>query len=121
LHRTFGDAVVLEGDNYPAPAAKQMVATALQFSMYGALALLFVAPNMLPPQVRAIAQENRMMAVAGFFLINSVAGMLVQTGAFEVTVDGRTVFSKLETGQAPNLGQIIQLVADELKRNNLQQ
>ena len=38
---------------------------------------------------------------------------LISTGAFEVFYDGRTLFSKLATGAAPQLSDIVRAVSDE--------
>ena len=37
---------------------------------------------------------------------------LISTGAFEVYYDGRTLFSKLSTGAAPQLGDIVRAVSE---------
>lgn len=41
-----------------------------------------------------------------FFAGNMVTNSLSQTGAFEVYYDGVLVWSKLQSGQPPNLAQI---------------
>jgi hypothetical protein len=44
-----------------------------------------------------------MMACFGTFIIcNNVIGQCLSSGAFEVYVDGKLAFSKLETGSMPN-------------------
>jgi len=37
---------------------------------------------------------------------------LISTGAFEVYYDGRTLFSKLATGMAPQLGEVVRSVVE---------
>jgi hypothetical protein len=37
---------------------------------------------------------------------------LISTGAFEVYYDGRTLFSKLATGAAPQLSDIVRAVSE---------
>jgi len=56
-----------------------------------------------------------MMAIVGiFFLGNMMESNLLSSGAFEVTVNGEPVWSKLETGYLPSLEHLISLVDDRL-------
>jgi len=56
-----------------------------------------------------------MMTMVGiFFLGNMIESSLLSSGAFEVTVNGETVWSKLETGYMPSLEHLISLVDDRL-------
>ena len=50
--------------------------------------------------------DNRIAAVfISIFLFNAIINAMLQTGAFEVTLDGETVWSKLASGQPPAGGQ----------------
>ena len=51
-------------------------------------------------------KENRMQCFALFMLSNSVAASFMQTGAFEVELDGKPIFSKLETGRMPQVREL---------------
>jgi selT/selW/selH-like putative selenoprotein len=42
-----------------------------------------------------------------FFVGNMIANSLKQTGAFEVYYDGKLVWSKLQSGRAPDLHSIL--------------
>jgi len=60
-------------------------------------------------------QENKMMAMVGiFFMGNMMESSLLSSGAFEVTVNGENVWSKLDTGYLPSLEHLISLVDDKL-------
>ena len=41
--------------------------------------------------------------MVGFFLMNSISSSLKTSGAYEVTVNGELIFSKLKTGAIPSL------------------
>lgn len=47
--------------------------------------------------------------IGAFFLGNNIQGGLLQTGAFEVTVNNELVFSKIETGEMPTLPMLAQI------------
>lgn len=53
-------------------------------------------------------QENKMTAFAGLFLFNNLMGGLTQTGAFEITLDGDLVFSKIKEGRMPQLKELLE-------------
>ena len=59
--------------------------------------------------------ENKMMAFGAVWMANNVAAQMVATGAFEIVVGDRTIYSKLETGRLPNAKDVI----DGLKRVGL--
>ena len=46
------------------------------------------------------------------FFTNSVAQSMTSTGAFEVAVDGKVCFSKLEVGRMPNLQEIVRILGE---------
>ena len=50
--------------------------------------------------------------VATLTLACSVQQNLISTGAFEVYYDGLTLFSKLASGAAPQLGDIVRAVSE---------
>lgn len=60
-------------------------------------------------------QENKMMTMVGvFFLGNMIESSLLSSGAFEVTVNGEPVWSKLETGYMPSMEHLISVIDDRL-------
>mmetsp|Transcript_16749 Transcript_16749/g.67582 ORF Transcript_16749/g.67582 Transcript_16749/m.67582 type:complete len:116 (-) Transcript_16749:514-861(-) len=59
----------------------------------------------------ATLNENKMMTFAAVWMANNVAAQMVATGAFEIYVDDRLVFSKLETGRLPTASDIIKGLA----------
>ena len=63
----------------------------------------------MPTLVSKLAENKMMYSVAIFFVASNIQAMLLQTGAFEVSIDGTVVFSKLETGQMADLGHLIHI------------
>merc|ERR1711983_602287 len=65
------------------------------------------------------ALENKIYAcLMTFFLINAVETQLISSGAFEVTVNGEKVWSKLESGGAPQPVTLVNLVREKLKQQS---
>ena len=71
------------------------------------------------PSLVIWALENKIYAcMMVFFLSNMVETQLISSGAFEVTVNGVRVWSKLETGGTPQPGTLLTLVRDKLKQHS---
>jgi len=71
------------------------------------------------PGIVTWAFEKKIYAcLMTFFLCNMVETQLISSGAFEVTVNGDKVWSKLESGGAPQPGTLINLVRDKLKQQS---
>ena len=67
------------------------------------------------PEWYTSLQENKMMAmVTIFFVGNMVESNLLSSGAFEVEVNGKVIWSKLETGHLPTMEHLISLIEDNL-------
>jgi selT/selW/selH-like putative selenoprotein len=67
------------------------------------------------PQAYTWALENKIFAcLMVFFLANMVETQLISTGAFEVSVGGDLVWSKLEKGRVPQPRELIPLILDRL-------
>ena len=73
---------------------------------------LFGAPT---PNWYGGFKENKMFAFGCVWMANNVAAGMVATGAFEIVVGDRTIYSKLETGRLPNAKDVI----DGLRRVGL--
>ena len=68
------------------------------------------------PNIVTWALENKIYAcMMTFFLCNMVETQLISSGAFEVSVNGETVWSKLELGNPPQPQQLISLVREKLE------
>jgi len=103
----------VDGGEYPPTAEKKVLATFLQYVQYALLFVLFAGDwlfqklNIAPPALYLKAKENKTIAfIAIFFVGSNLIGALLQTGAFEIYLDGREVFSKIQSGRLPTLTEI---------------
>jgi hypothetical protein len=64
-----------------------------------------------PDFVKSMQAAKMQSCAAAWFLGNTVQQNLISTGAFEVYYDGVTMFSKLQTGAAPQLAEVVRSVA----------
>ena len=72
--------------------------------------------NITPPDIYVQAKENSMMVIAlTFFLTNAVKQNLLASGAFEVSLDGELLFSKLQTGRMPEWESLLRALSDKLR------
>lgn len=47
--------------------------------------------------------------IGAFFIGSQIQGKLLSTGAFEVEINNQLVYSKIETGNMPNMNQLAEL------------
>lgn len=80
----------------------QMLGIVLAFFGDGIFRLLGVPT----PAWFASLAENKLMVVGGLFLFNSVAQNMCATGAFEISLNGKNVFSKIQSGRMPSVQEI---------------
>lgn len=83
-----------------------MLATLIGYLKYVAFAVLIFGDRIFPflglgiPQwYHNIKEKSWMFTIGLFFLTNMVENSLLSTGAFEIYVDDKEVFSKLKTGR----------------------
>jgi len=105
--------LLITGSEYPVPPAKALLAkliTVVQYALYALIfagQIIFEKIGIQPPAIYQRLTKNKVMA---FFLIMTVFGqlnnMVANTGAFEVELDHRLVYSKLETGRLPTVQDI---------------
>lgn len=92
------------GGNYPVAPAKQMLANVCRMSFMASLGLGLFGNQLgavLPPAVMRLVADNKGALMMGGFILNIVGSNLAQSGAFEVTLDGEVIYSKLEAGKVP--------------------
>jgi len=64
------------------------------------------------PALYTKLQDNKLMAIGGLFLFNSLMQQLVLTGAFEIHLNGQEIFSKLKEGRMPTIDELIDRLED---------
>lgn len=69
---------------------------------------IFATLGLVPhPEWYTYIKENKMSSFIAIFFANSIAQSMTSTGAFEVTVDGQEVYSKLANGRMPTAGDLV--------------
>lgn len=109
----------IDGAHYPPPPyTETLVSLAALAQMSVVVLLLFAKPitrslgyTQTPPFVQQL-QENQMQIFITLFILSSFVQNLKNTGAFEIHVNGKTIFSKLDTGRMPSIGEIVNLLED---------
>ena len=113
----------IEGGEYPPSSSNKAIANILQYAQY-ALMLIIIAGDWIfaklgitPPALYYQVKEKKMIAFFVVFLLgNNVIGMLLQTGAFEIYLDGKVVFSKIQTGRMPTLNEVEDRMLSQLNQ-----
>jgi len=104
---------LVDGGEYPPTPQNKLIATCLQYVQYALLFVLFAGDWLFeklaiaPPAIYLKAKDNKTMAFIMLFILgNNLIGAFLQTGAFEIYLDGTRIFSKLESGRLPALDEI---------------
>lgn len=109
--------MMIEGDNYPPPPVKALVAQALGILKLVLIGLIiaginpFTYLNIQTPNIYTWATENKMYAcLMLFFISNAIEGQMISTGAFEILYNDVPIWSKLESGRIPSPQEMFQMV-----------
>ena len=88
--------------------------TYVQYAFYAIVFFgdqIFAYLKVTPPAIYQTIKAKKMLA---FFLVmflgNNIQNMLTSTGAFEITLNGDLLFSKIHTGRMPTLEEIDELI-----------
>jgi selT/selW/selH-like putative selenoprotein len=88
---------------YPVPPLKQMVGQLLSSLFFVGLAVAFVGNKFLPANISEWIGNNSMIFYGALFVCQMVGNGMLQTGAFEISIDGKLVHSKLQSGGLPDV------------------
>jgi len=108
--------VQLEGDNFPPGPLASAAASALQMVFMGGMLCALAGSFILPDAAKRWIDDNKMMFFGGVFMANMLSSALVQTGAFEVYIDGQLKHSKIETGLVPDFSQVAGWISAALRK-----
>jgi len=116
----------IEGDNYPPPEWIGYVAPVMSAVQLFAMALVLIGDSVWsyipgfrrPPEFYFKMKENPALTfIVVFLVMPAYVQSFANSGAFEVYVDQKLIFSKIEMGRMPNVGEIIRsLESAGLKR-----
>lgn len=107
-------SIKIEVDTYPVAPLNQLLGTILQMGWYACIGVALLGAGMLPPAIVAQLPNRWTLIGIGFFL-NMVGSNLLQTGAFEVSLDGKQLYSKLETGAIPAFQELYDIIRQNIK------
>jgi len=120
LHEKY-PGVQIEGANYPPPTLKSMVAQFIGVAKIALIVLIvmgrdpFQSIGMTSPAVFTWMLNNKLSACLMLFMLsNSIEGMLMSTGAFEIYLGPELIWSKLESGRVPSPVELIQAIESHL-------
>lgn len=106
-------SVPIVGAVYPPGEDKVMIANIASYAFFIGMAVvfggeyIFKALGMVEPPAYLWVKENKLQTCMFLWIANSMAAGSLSTGAFEVSYDGRNVFSKLDTGELPTMEQLV--------------
>jgi selT/selW/selH-like putative selenoprotein len=108
----------ISGGNHPPSWAASTLVTAAYAAQIGGVALLFMGAQIFaalgmaqPPGWYNDMRENQMQVFLGLFLVSSLAQNMAATGAFEISLNGQLLFSKIQSGRMPTIEEIEALLA----------
>ncbi|KAI1730569.1 rdx family domain-containing protein [Ditylenchus destructor] len=113
--------VVIEGGNFPPSTPKALFS---QFIGVAKIALIvmvimgrdpFQSMGMTTPTVFTWMLNNKLSSCLMMFMLsNSIEGMLMSTGAFEIYFGEEQIWSKLESGRVPSPVELLQAIDSHL-------
>lgn len=112
------EADSIRGELYPPPPMAQALAAAGSYLQMTAVAITLggsiIFDKLGVPEVYPIPlmRANPMPVVVGMSVVNYVCSSFLATGAFEVTIDGELVFSRLEEKTFPPGALIIRALEE---------
>lgn len=113
LKRRFPE-MQYEAENFPVPFVRGLVGQAFSMLFMLGIAIGFLGKTFLPETVMEWIQANTMAFYGGLFVLNLIGGQMLQTGAFEISLDGKMVFSKIEAGSLPDINWLVQQIEKQL-------
>lgn len=120
LEDTYGSSIgEVTAEQYPPPPMGVMAVQVAGVLQVLTIVLLVAGENCFKwlgidpiPLWYKTVEENKMLTFGAVWMGNNVAAQMVATGAFEISVDGKLIFSKLESGRMPNAHDVTKGLAD---------
>ncbi|GKY98335.1 hypothetical protein MPSEU_000791100 [Mayamaea pseudoterrestris] len=106
----------IEGQNYPPPPVAELISNLLSMLQLMALLYMFFGGERvlrmlgyqgIPRWYESIRNNSLQIGIALFLILPQVLSKWLITGAFEIYLDEKKVWSKLETGQFPTMEDMI--------------
>jgi thioredoxin reductase-like selenoprotein T len=106
----------VDGDNYPPPPLIELLMKVLQGIQLMAMGLIIFGDGLwtnilrfraVPSFYVKVKEYSFQMGVLVFFILPQMLNKYIITGAFEMILDGVTVYSKLATGRMPHAEDLL--------------
>mmetsp|Transcript_90805 Transcript_90805/g.111159 ORF Transcript_90805/g.111159 Transcript_90805/m.111159 type:complete len:129 (+) Transcript_90805:161-547(+) len=115
--------MIIEGDIFPAGAIAQMIANLAGTIFMVGLVLMFFGETIarsvnIPSFTQAMnwISQNKMQTFIIIYIINIFGSNMLNTGAFEVTLNDELIHSKLQTGQMPSIDMILSGISQSVQQ-----
>lgn len=84
--------------------------------VFGEKVNLWQMLSMAPPAPYVWAQQNKIISCIGiFFACNAIENAMIQTGAFEVELNGMPIWSKLKSGRVPQGSELFEIIENQMQ------
>jgi selT/selW/selH-like putative selenoprotein len=114
--------MVISGENFPPAAPKAILAQVLSITKMALIVSIIFNRNpfdiigIQTPGFYNWMTQNKVSACMMLFMFsNSLEGMLMSTGAFEIYLGEELIWSKLESGRVPSPVELIQAIESHLQ------
>ena len=103
----------ISGSTYPPSPTAELIASVTNTIWLLGIAVMFGGSyilkslNIQEPKIYVMMKENQVVIYVALFMMNSIGSSQLSTGAFEISVNGVVVFSKLQQGRMPGLTDIV--------------
>lgn len=99
------------GEEFPLPPVKAAASKVVSIVQTG-LMVLGIGGNFIPainnhPLYQRFQDKRMIILLGGYFGLNMLQNSLSSTGAFEVSLNGKTIFSKIATNRMPNIEDLL--------------
>jgi selT/selW/selH-like putative selenoprotein len=103
--------ILVIGEEYPLPPLRAAASKVVSLVQTG-LMVLGIGGNFIPainnhPLYQRFQEKRMIILLGGYFGLNMLQNTLSTTGAFEVSVNGKTIFSKIVTSRMPTIDDLL--------------
>mmetsp|Transcript_119666 Transcript_119666/g.335145 ORF Transcript_119666/g.335145 Transcript_119666/m.335145 type:complete len:132 (+) Transcript_119666:285-680(+) len=116
MHQNFPElAGKVTGDNMPPPPLVELLLKLLSGIQLAGLVVVVLGRNVfsllglntVPSWFQTIEKNGVQFAILVYLLLPQMLSKYLVTGAFEIELDGETIFSKLQTGRLPQFADLV--------------
>ena len=110
--------VIVKGEEYPLHFIRKILSYLVTITQISVFTTMILGESIKPFLINIIPNylidwiiENKLLSlIISFFAGNILQSNISNTGAFEIFYNGNQFWSKLQTGNVPNINQLIMLL-----------